>query len=272
MDSVSSVTTEKQNVQPFSEYYSELSSLEVKSGEVEPMYLKQIRPFLLSNEINSMGSKGSGKRKGKKGNKSKDTIKTFTESTKLPNLKSVISDNKVYKIVQEFTLTAFITASTSAIADTGTNFTVSQLSQASVLAQVFDQYMISEIEVWLIPRFMGTDVGGLLYSVVDYDTSTAVTTVAAMNSYSNVCFTPANEGHYRRFAPHIALASYSGTFVSFTNVPPQWIDWQSTGVLHFGFKTLVTQLSSTVVPATGPGSDLAYDLQVRLHVLNRNVI
>jgi hypothetical protein len=272
MDSVSVVTPEKQIVQDFSDYYSELSSLEVKLGEEEPMYLKQIRPFLLTSELVSMGGKSLGKGKGKKNKKGKDVAKTFTESTKLPNLKSPISDNKVYKVVQEYTLSAQLTASTSAIADYGIAFTVSSLNQAGTLQALFDQYMISEIELWLIPRFMGTDVGGLLYSVVDYDTSAAITTAASMNNYSNVVVTPANEGHYRRFVPHIAVASYSGTFVSFTNVPSQWIDWQSTGVLHYGFKSLVTQLSSTVVPATGPGSDLAYDLQVRLTVLNRNVI
>lgn len=263
MGTVSVSTSEEKIVEPFSSYFSELAELDVKTGESEPLFLKGIRPFLLTNEVNLSG-KNMVSKKGRKNKKSRyrDIIKTFTQSNPMPCLKNIIPDNKPYRVVQEFTLIDWFTSSTTVFSGMATAFTIGSLAQFSDWATVFDQYMIDEIEVWLIPHIVSGD-DALLYTVVDYDNATAFTSADQPNSYSNVAVSRIQEGHYRRFVPHVAVASYSGTFVSFTNVPATWIDWASPNVQHYGFK---------VATGAAPNGPDRYDLQVRLHFSNRNVI
>jgi len=146
----------------------------------------------------------------------------------------------------------------------GLAFMVSSLDQISSLTALFDQYRIIEIEVWIIPRTTNNTVTsntGLLATVVDYDDDTVLGTLGAALDYTNVVVGTGIEGHYRRFKPHAAMAAYSGAFSAFANVESPWIDAASTGVRHYGLKSVWT------------ATDIAYnsDILVRLHTEWRNV-
>jgi len=132
------------------------------------------------------------------------------------------------------------------------------------LGQIFDQYRIDEIEEWIFPSLIGNTTqafSGLLATVVDYDDATVLSTYAQAEDYTNCVHGPASEGHYRRFQPHVAIAAYSGTFTSFSNVVAPWIDLASPSVQHYGLK-------AAVQPS---GVAMGYSTVTRIHVSFRNV-
>jgi hypothetical protein len=158
-----------------------------------------------------------------------------------------------------------MTTSTTVPTFSATSFSVNSLDQISQLAAVFDQYMIEELEVWVFPNTLGAATGaqaGLLYSAIDYDDAATLSTIGQIEDYTNVVVSTPNQGHYRRFVPHIAVAAYSGSFTSFMNVDTQWIDSAYTNVQHYGLK-----IAATATPA----AQSAYTLQVRYHLAFRNV-
>jgi len=176
-----------------------------------------------------------------------------------------VPSNKPYKITQEVFSSAFISTSTTLLTLKAVSFQLADLTQFASFTAVFDQYMITEIECWITARLEGeaaaTTNTGYMFSVVDYDDKTALTSIADAQSYTNVLATPGMMSHYRRFVPHIAIASYSGAFTSFTNSGPQWIDSASSSVQHYGLKTVNTTTDAVYT----------YDLNVRYHISFRNI-
>lgn len=250
--------------QRFSDYFALLPS-EHKLGSTEPLSLKKLRPFLLSSELNSNTQVNRKKGKGK-GKKQKSVAKIFTASNPPPALNRFITENKPYRITQEGIITSFLTTSASIPTFSATSFSVAGLDQISNLTAIFDQYMIEQLEVWMIPLGLGTvnqvGVGGGTYcTVVDYDDANALTTYAQAEDYTNACTSPQSEAQYRRFVPHVAIAAYSGTFTSFSNTESCWIDSASTGVQHYGFK----------VAAQSSNVSAVYQLVIRYHLAWRNV-
>jgi len=139
------------------------------------------------------------------------------------------------------------------------------ITNFSSWSTVFDQYRILRAEVWIVPRLSqvssSTVNPGQLVSVIDYDDGNALGSFADGLQYSNALVGPGLQGHYRDFAPHIAVGAYSGSFTSYANLDATtWIDCASTGVSFYGLKA-----ASTVTDAT-----YTYDINVRLHVQFRN--
>jgi hypothetical protein len=119
-------------------------------------------------------------------------------------------------------------------------FTAGGLDQISQLTALFDQYRIDLVELWLMPRVSigaGATNTGLLTTVLDYDDTVALSTVAQALDYTNAVVGSGMDGHYRCFKPHAAIAAYSGAFTSYVNVVSPWIDAASTAVSHYGVKT-----------------------------------
>jgi hypothetical protein len=148
-------------------------------------------------------------------------------------------------------------------------FSSADISQFSSFANVFDQYMITSVETWMVPKNPSTPSGaavdkGRCYSVVDYDDVSPLGNAAAAMSYENCIVCPTQMGIYRKFQPHIAVAAYGGTFTSYQNLTPRWIDCASTGVLHYGVKYITDQADAAV-------DETVYDLYVRLQYSFRNV-
>jgi len=276
---------EKRMIRRFGDYfdlYEQHVARNPQLGCVEPSELRRFRPFLLATEVaqgsskagskmKNSGRRGKGKGKGGKKNNGFKLLQTaiakaFTGSNPPPDLGLYVSDNKPYKMTQELVILAAFTSSTSLSVYYGTYFTINSLDQISQLSAVFDQYRIVEIEAWIIPTNIGstgTSGGGngLLHSVIDYDDAIVLSSEGQALDYTNVLSTPSNEGHYRRFTPHAAVAVYSGAFTSYGNVEAPWIDLASTSVQHYGLKTVVTQVNTA----------FAYNVVYRYHMEFRNV-
>lgn len=152
-------------------------------------------------------------------------------------------DNRIFNVVQMGAPASLFTTSVTVVSAGVFTFTATNsVSQFSSWSAVFDQYRIMEIEVWIsadLPTASNVFVGAQnLYSVIDYDDGSNLSTVAQALAYENVIAGPMNNGHYRKWRPHIATAAYSGVFTSFKNEVSPWIDVASPGVQHYGIKCI----------------------------------
>jgi len=161
------------------------------------------------------------------------------------------SDNRVFNMIQMASPVTLFTTSNIASTFGVYSFTATNsVAQFSSWSNVFDQYRIREIEVWIsVDATSGSlDVGAQnLYSVIDYDDANALTTITQALSYSNVIAAPLTNGHYRKWRPHIAVAAYSGAFTSFKNEIAPWVDVASPNVQHYGLKLAADVTSSALL-------------------------
>jgi len=185
-------------------------------------------------------------------------------TTGLPQMMKVPSSDQIFKVnvgIAKGTITSSVLASSFV----ALNFLATDYDDFANMSTVFDQYRIAMIEVFLVPNLSTTisvsQDTGLFASVLDYDDFNPLTTYQQALDYENVLFGSGIEGHYRRFIPHIAIAAYSGTFVSFANETAPWIDMASGTVQHYGLKTAWTVTDSAYV----------YRVQCRYHFEFRNV-
>jgi len=237
---------------------------EIKENAVESKSALAV-VALSARGVRSAGSRGK-KVKTLKG----DMSSWNAASQSIPHMKYIAPDNKPFKFIQSVVNTAFLTQTAVGFVAVGQYFFLGMLDQVSTFVALFDQYRITEVEVWIQPRNVRTvDVStsshGLLYSVVDYDdASVAAWSSINFREYSNCLITPADNGHYRRFKPHIAGAAYSGAFTSFSNQTDQWVDCASQNVQFYGFKVGVD--ASDIA-----GDSYTYNQEIRYHVEFRNV-
>lgn len=232
-----------------------------RSDHAEPASIKAVRPFLLDNEVSSSMASSKNKRGRKK--KGFSVAKTFTPANPVPASNRFRPDNAPYTVVQETELTSIFSTSTTVPVFYATYFTANQLDQFSSLAAVFDQYRIDEIELWMVGNNVvsAENSNGLLCTVVDFDDAVALSTFAQAQDYNNAMTTAMGVQHYRRFVPHAATATYSGTFTSYGNVESPWIDASSGSVQHYGFK----------VAATATSIICGFNLIIRFKLSFRNV-
>jgi hypothetical protein len=140
------------------------------------------------------------------------------------------------------------TLTSSTIADSFAQFTVglSSLPNPTEFSTLFDQYRISRVEFSFWPLQTEavnstTAATSGIVTVVDYDDSALLATIAAAFQYPNAVWHSAYKPFTLSFKPHLALAAYSGAFTSYANVKDQWIDVASSGVIHYGLKIAVPQ-------------------------------
>jgi hypothetical protein len=175
-------------------------------------------------------------------------------------------DNRPYKIVQLVDIGPILTSSAGAATFYGTAFNLNQLPQVASIQNIFDQYRIDQLEVWITPNTnssLGTSTMQY-YTAIDYDTSATPTTLSQLSQYSNVMETSSNDGHYRRWRPHIGVAvGIPNTSVQgMANKKSDWIDCQTAGVNH---NALVLGMQSNTT------TTVLY-LRVRFTISLRNVI
>lgn len=265
----------------FKEYFEMLTSIEHKHGDIEPAALKAIRPFLLENEVSTVSSQMFEMVKSKRGNKKKgnhkgknkrrnsltnrELSKVYTAANPVPFPNYYNPSNVPFHFTQEQQVTSFFTTSTTVPTFSAVNFNVNGIDQISQLTAIFDQYMIDQVEIWLECALgvgaAETSGAQQLAVVVDYDDSNNLTTFPSALDYTNVVTCRLGESIYRRFRPHIAIASYSGTFTSFANSPSQWIDAASPSVQHYGIKLAAGTSTAAII----------YSLRIRYHTKWRNV-
>jgi hypothetical protein len=154
-------------------------------------------------------------------------------------------------VVKSVDLGIVLTTSATIVTAASLNFTLSQIPEYASFTTLFDQYKIDEVEVFLVNEG-NTDNNALdsrIATVLDYDDSTNLTSVAQALDYDNVRVSAFNSGHYRKLKPRIAVAAYSGSFASYAN-QSSWIDCASTGVQHYGVK-LVAEASVSAANIIG---------------------
>jgi len=227
---------------------------------------------------NGYGARISGKAhrlQKKKKNKSTDPVHLSADgstwsvqSQAPPSTRIFSSSNRPYMYVQTVDKAAtWLTSSSSVPVFAGTNFTLSDLDQYTTFTALYDQYKITRLEAWVELNSPANTISNThlnkLYTSIDYDNSTAPTSIGSIQDFQNCVETSILDGHYRSWVPHVAFATYSGTFVSYANVAAPWIDCNSTAVQHYGLRGAVGSSSS--------GGDVI-SLRVRYHVLFRNVV
>jgi hypothetical protein len=179
-----------------------------------------------------------------------------------------VKDNRPYRIIQSRDLGNVCNSVTGVASGYAKVVTSADLTQFSSLSAVFDQYKIDLIEIWFTTYGnVGQNQGGSganLYSVIDYDNATNLSSTLQALQYENVSVGASNVGHYRRYKPHIAVAAYgSSAFAQFKNEPAGWIDCVSTAVEHYGVKIIVDPTSSA--------GDVHVNAFLRIHASFRNV-
>jgi len=125
--------------------------------------------------------------------------------------------------------------------------TLSAVNDASSLTGVFDQYRITGIEI-LFKCTLGeqmTAESGSLVTVLDFDDSTALSSLAQALDYSSSIVTKARENHRRCFKPRVAPAIFaSGAFSGYGSSVNQWLNSASTTIAHYGVKWALDPYSS----------------------------
>jgi hypothetical protein len=125
-------------------------------------------------------------------------------------------------------------------------FKLSNVPGYSNLA-IWDQYRLDAVRISIVPTanalpttVSSTQTYSELYCVIDYDDSVNLTSTTAALGYDNCIMLVPGESLERTFQPRIAVAGYAGTFTSYTNMPPQWIDTASNAVQHYGLKYAIS--------------------------------
>ncbi len=193
-------------------------------------------PYVLPSLMGGMSSTTKRNKKREKTREYPDGTTWAINTQSFPSIPRRLYDNRVYTTSQEY-VTTLTSISNTTPTFGALNFQVSSLPQIADLSNVFDQYKIDLVEVWITP--LGQNIGNYqrTASVIDYDDSAVLTTFNAALNYPNCVCTMASNGHYRKFRPHMAVAAFaSSAFTSYKNVPSDWIDMVSQNVEHYGLK------------------------------------
>jgi hypothetical protein len=144
-------------------------------------------------------------------------------------------------IQAELTLTQlFFTTSVSVPTYAAISFPLGGFTGYSSYTSVFDQYKVLQIEAWIEPADnQGTTVPALLATCVDLDDANTPGAFQVVADHQGALVGLSNAGRYHKWVPHVAIAAYSGTFTSYGNVPPIWIDSASTNVQQYGLKAAI---------------------------------
>lgn len=157
----------------------------------------------------------------------------------------------------------------------GVDFKLSYLSQASTFASLFDQYMITLVEVTLYPMYRATSMSGvanpyylqtpLIYTTFDPDDSNPLS-VSAITEYQNCEIHDDSAAFIVRFRPKAAVALYRSTTTAYAATDqPLWIDCSSTDVPHYGFKFTISS------GGVGQTSFQAWNVTAKYHLSFRAV-
>lgn len=189
--------------------------------------------------------------------------KIFSNITSIP--RTVMIGPSTYNIVSSFSVKSWHTGSITVPTFNAVSIVLSQFNDSASFTSIFDQYMISEAEVWILPEgniASSPGLGGRVMTVIDVDDDNNLSSMAQADDYTSSVLCETSQGFYRHFVPHVAIAAYSGAFTSFANAAHQWIDAASPAVKHYGVKL-----------AMDPGFSVAqvYDLKVRAHIKFRSV-
>jgi len=176
-------------------------------------------------------------------------------------------ESKTYECILVISQQAFLTSNNLASTFAAFKITAGGLANFSDLATVFDQYKVNMCEITFQPNLNVIDAvannAGQMFTVLDFDDATALSSTGAAQSYSSCITTEGYEKQVRTFYPRMALAAYQGALTGFANVESRdtWLDAAYPSIEHYGVKTAWTSTSA---------SNFHYDIYARVHMSFRN--
>lgn len=135
-------------------------------------------------------------------------------------------------------------------------FSLNALPNYTEFTALYDQYRINGVKVTIIPRGNSAEIGASattgqavgVFSVIDYDDGSLLTSIQQACQYPNMKMTRSNQMHMRYLKPRCELA---GTITSTPTTGAimatrGWIDADAAGVPHYGLKLIFQQSPNTV--------------------------
>jgi hypothetical protein len=138
-------------------------------------------------------------------------------------------------------------------------FSLAAFSGYGAYVALFDQYMIEQLELWLEPTTQNAADYSDVATCIDLDDATVPTSFGQVADHQGAMVGLGASGRYVKWRPHVAVATYSGAFTSYGNVPSMWIDSGSPSVQHYGWKCAMLS----------PGVVINYQVTVRAVVCFR---
>jgi hypothetical protein len=129
-----------------------------------------------------------------------------------------------------------MTTSTVVDVKAALSFALSAFNGYTNFTSLFDQYRFDQLEVWIEPVNTTTAVFGVVATAIDLDDANTPGTFVSVADHQGALIGEGQGGRYHKWKPHMAVATYSGAFTSYGNMPAGWIDAASPSVQHFGLK------------------------------------
>jgi len=126
------------------------------------------------------------------------------------------------------------------------NFKLSDLNNYVDFVEVFDEYKIDAVSMTIkslngtVGLYTNSSITLVdLYSVIDYNDTTAFTLTSQARQFENCMTLMPGESCNRVFAPKPALAVYEGAFTGYASGPKVWINTDNPNVQHYGMKLAI---------------------------------
>ncbi len=196
-------------------------------------------------------------------------LTVLTRNYGLPRRKDIIpplvpSRGQVYRFVRSAFYRS-ISSSSSNTFDSG-NFKLSDVPNYTDFTALYDKYRFVAVVAKFIPTSTLGDVNSvsvqtgdnpIIYTVIDYDDSTAPISVDELRQFDTAQSNPIGIYFQRTFTPRAALAAYSGAFSSYATAPQRmWFDCNSPTIQFYALKWAVTPFT------TGAQTAAVYQIEV----------
>jgi len=206
---------------------------------------------MLAPNKNSKRGKGSSKQNSAATKGKPNTLVPWNQSPMTDALRLSGRTMKSLVMRKSFVVDQWLSQNSSSFSAATYSFQLNQITDATSLQTVFDQYRVLAMEIVLRPHATELIAAtalpvGTVYTVIDYDDTSALLTGNLYTAYDNCIVTNTGTAQRRCFRPRVASALYGGTaFTSYGNIPAPWIDAASNTVPHYGMKAGVDQGAST---------------------------
>jgi len=151
--------------------------------------------------------------------------------------------NQIYWI--EEIVTSTTGTSTTTFVENNSFFNMGQLTDASMVAGVFDQYCIYSVTCAIsIDGSSPTGVLATVLTAIDYDNIASIgpSGIIGYSNCSETCIS-GSASLIRYIKPCLAVAVYSGAFTSFAT-QRCWVNSNSLNVQHYGLRCIIMQANA----------------------------
>ncbi len=236
----------------------------------EPRHSAPSAPTTLQSALEALpaGITSRGERNRNRRGRRRDQIELSTARSNdavIPWYKRP-STYQEFKTVQCVFSSSLATSSTTVPVFGALSFNVGATNSFSAgFSAVFDEYRIDMIEVFIQPVGL-TEITnnanyGQFVSVIDIDDAGTPSSLADLCDYNSAVVSNCTVGHYHRWKPTYAVATYQGAFTAYS-VGTGFIDCAYPSVQHYGIKYGL---------GLSPAAAVNYEYQVRYHITYRAI-